>query len=357
MWGQESCSAGCTSSKFLSSSAWSRPSWQTEWTQPPASAQQKRGGETSLKLREGYLKCKHWEEVVTHLRHDNGFKKEKRRGNREVCLQEKDKMFSPFQVSFLRGSQSKYLTAFFYKYFKSCFLLLWVSCISKHAPGSESRSSSPHRTQTPSHRILGRSLRPGHLSAHERNSFTMFLSKARTSVHALVARKCQNNSWIYLLCTGVSVILQSGIRQNKPVLLPLQGNGRFKYRRHQRKVSSQAYGVSSRTTFVFLAAFHSLETDSDSTKRDRRDRNRMSRPAVPLHCRPVWTSIPSWSSGGQAAKQRVHTVTVLELQINIEDKTHFNGGKIKLCNRRHKSVPNFRKTGFFSECKLRPVDF
>lgn len=37
----------------------------------------------------------------------------------------------------------------------------------RHSPGSETHSSSPHQTQTPSCRILGQSLHPSHLSIQE----------------------------------------------------------------------------------------------------------------------------------------------------------------------------------------------
>lgn len=182
-----------------------------------------------------------------------------------------------------------------------------LSYISKHWPVSESRSSSPHQTQTPSHRILGRSLHPGHLSAHKCNSFSCVSDKC---VHVCTCFGCQKVSKWQLNSPPLHWSLGNTSVQHQTEQTSASSTA-GKQQIQQRKVLSQAYSVTSRTKFAFVAVFLSLKTDSDFTKSDRRDRNGASRPAVPLHCCPVWTSIPSWSSGGQAAKQRVHTVTVL----------------------------------------------
>lgn len=51
--------------------------------------------------------------------------------------------------------------------------------------------------------------------------------------------------------------------------------------------------------------------------------------ALPLHSHPVWTSIPSWSWGGQAVKQSIYSVT--ELHLNVWQKCYqhktWNEGK------------------------------
>lgn len=126
---------------------------------------------------------------------------------------------------------------------------------SKPSPGSESRSSSPHQTPTPSRRTSGQSLHPGHLSAHKcALVFPRFRPNEERAARASFARRCQREGCTYLLCTGVSVVLESSIRQDKPMLLPLQRQGPFsfsvKYNSRQRSVSPQGYRVTSGTGFV-----------------------------------------------------------------------------------------------------------
>lgn len=49
------------------------------------------------------------------------------------------------------------------------------------------------------------------------------------------------------------------------------------------------------------------------------------RRALPPRSRPAWTSSPSWSSGGQAVRQRVYSVTSAELRLNAWQKRRKHG--------------------------------
>lgn len=56
----------------------------------------------------------------------------------------------------------------------------------KHSPVSETHSSSPHQTQTPSRRILGQSPRPGHLSTQKtQQQGAFFLHFVTVTVHTI----------------------------------------------------------------------------------------------------------------------------------------------------------------------------
>lgn len=138
------------------------------------------------------------------------------------------------------------------------YIMFYETVLDQHAPVSGSHSSFPHHTQTLSHRILSQSPHPGHLSTQKHSIFLLGANEIwcllildvslKVVLINSVIRVILKFYDIYLLCTWVSVILEPGIRQNKPMLLPLQRHSRFhftfKYHSYQNNTSPAGWFVN-----------------------------------------------------------------------------------------------------------------